>query len=132
MQEMKTKVILSILLQIILIPVTYYILYGIARIFHEPNTASHGGMDFYKYTLLFLTAYVVITLPVLNWIQHYFIRNARVAVLIHVGWFLLIVWFTRRDLAYRPYDYGLILFCVGLSIVTRPLISRMLKPGKES
>jgi hypothetical protein len=125
---MTKKVIISILLQLILIPTSYWLLYAIARIFHEPYVRVGGdGMGFYALTLIYLTWFVVITLPILNLIQAFLIKNEFISTLLHFGWFAFIVWFTQGDLEYRPYDYGLVLFCIGLTIGTRLIINKILK-----
>tara|TARA_Y100000739_G_C20223243_1_gene290995 strand:+ start:50 stop:454 length:405 start_codon:yes stop_codon:yes gene_type:complete len=122
------RLFISILLQLLLIPISYWIIYAIARVFHEPYVRSGGdGMDFYALTLIYLTWFVIITLPILNLIQVVIIKNKIISTLLHISWFVFIIWFTKGDLKYRPYDYGLILFCVGLTIGTRLLINEIIK-----
>lgn len=121
------KLFISILLQLISIPILHWFLYGIALLFHEPHfRMGSDGMDFYGLTLIFLTGFVVVTLPLLNIIQAYVIKNKTVSVLGHMGWFAFIVWYTQGDLAYRPYDYGLLLFCVGTTIVSRLIFNKLI------
>lgn len=125
---MTKKIIISILLQLLSIPFIYWTLYAIALLFHEPYVRTGGdGMDFYGLTLIYLTWFVIITLPILSLIQVFLIINKSVSILLHLGWFVFIVWFTQGDLKYRPYDYGLILFCIGLTIVMRLVINKMIK-----
>ena len=61
-------VIITTLIQLALIPVAYLILYGIARIFHEPYVRidSSDGMDFYPLTLIYLTWFVIISVAITN------------------------------------------------------------------
>ena len=112
----------SVIIQLVSIPLLYMTLYNIAIIFHKP-TINNGSdrMDFYIFTLYFLTIFVLLTLPVLNFIILK-INNEIISILLHIFWFIFIVWFTLGDLHYRPYDYGLILFCVGSTIISRPII----------
>lgn len=121
------KLVVSIFFQLISIPTLHWILYGIALLFHEPHLRmGSDGMDFYGLTLLYLTGFVIVTLPLLNIIQAYVIKNIWGSVLAHIGWFAFIVWFTKGDLVYRPYDYGLLLFCVGTTIVSKPIFSELI------
>jgi hypothetical protein len=122
------KVIISILLQLISIPISYWVLYAIALIFHEPYVKSGGdGMDFYVMTLILLNWFVIMTLPILNLIQAFLIKDKIISIILHIGWFVFIVYLTKVDLDRRPYDYGLILFCVGLTTVTRLIINKIIK-----
>lgn len=125
---MKTKLALSIFLQLVSIPILYLVSYEIALVFHKPHVSyGSGGMNFYKLTLYFLSYFVAISLPILNVVQHYLLKNNIIAVLIHLGWFATIVWVTESDLTYRPYTYGLLLCCVGSTILSRLLIHKWLK-----
>lgn len=118
------RTVASIVLQLISIPLLYLLLYWIASWFHKPYFRDGGGMDFYYLTLIYLTWFVLITLPILNFIQ-FWIKNRALNILIHIGWFAFIVWYTQGDLRYRPFDYGLILFCVGSTIFTRLLFNNI-------
>lgn len=120
------KTAISIVLQLISIPLLYFLLYWIASYFHEPYYRDGGGVDFYYLTLIYLTWFILITLPILNLIQSYWIKNRNLNILMHIGWFVFIVWYTQGDLSYRPYDYGLILFCVGSTILTRLIFNTAL------
>lgn len=124
---MLLKVTISSLLQLIFIPITYWILYAIARIFHEPHTQmGSDGMDFYPLTLYYLSLFVIVSLPILNLIQAFLLRQTIIPILLHWAWLGLIIWTTRGDLAYRPYDFGIILFVIGLTIGTRLVFNRIL------
>ena len=120
-------VIITTLIQLALIPVAYLILYGIARIFHEPYVRidSSDGMDFYPLTLIYLTWFVIISVAITNFFQELF-KNEVIITFIHVSWISFIIWFTIGDLHYRPYDYGLILFCITLTIPIRILMRKFL------
>lgn len=108
---MNKKIIISILGQLLLIPFFYFMLYEIALLFHKPFIPTNGdGMDFYKITITFLTLFVIITLPLLNLIQTFLVKYEIISVSMHFIWFVFIAWFTKGDLIYRPYDFGLILF----------------------
>lgn len=125
---MNKKIIISILVQLLLIPIFYFVLYRFALLFHEPYIPTSGdGMDFYKITIIFLTLFVLITLPILNLIQSFLVKNEIVSASIHFIWFVCIIWFTKGDLLYRPYDFGLIIFCVGFTIFTRLIINKILE-----
>lgn len=115
---MVRKVVLSILIQLISIPFFYWILYAIAKLFHEPRTGG-DGLDFYKWGLLFLSAIIIVTLPLLNFVLAYWVRNKLSSILIHLVWIILIVWIFKDELSYHPYDFGLILFCIGLTLPIR-------------
>ena|SRR5690554_1065538 len=122
-----TFIIITTLIQLVLILVSYWILYGIARIFHEPyvRMSSSDGMDFYGFMLIYLTWFVIISVALTNFIQELF-KNEIVTTLLHASWIFFIIWFTIGDLHYRPYDYGLILFCITLTIPIRILTRKFL------
>lgn len=119
-------ILLSSVLQLANIPLFYYIGYGIALLFHKPYVRPGGdGMDFYALTLYHLTWFVIISIPIITIFQE-LIKNELVITIFHSAWFAFIVWMTFGDLQYRPYDYGLILLCVGTTIPTRIVIRRVL------
>jgi hypothetical protein len=119
-------VLLSSVIQLLCIPMFYWIGYGIGLIFHEPYIRiGSDGIDFYSLTLLYLTWLVIIGIVIITIFQE-FIKNEIVITITHLTWFLFIIWMTIGDLKYRPYDYGLILLCVGSTIFTRFLIRRIL------
>jgi len=121
-----TFVLVSSLIQLLCIPIFYSIGYGIGLIFHEPYVpVGRDGMDFYGLTLYYLTWFVIICIPIITLFQE-FIKNEIVISILHVTWFAFIVWMTVGDLKHRPYDYGLILICVGTTILTRLLIRRII------
>lgn len=123
---MTRKVVLSIFLQLLSIPIFYWILYAIAKLFHEPRTGG-DGMDFNELELLYLSAFIIVTLPFLNFVLAYWVPNMLLSILIHLAWIILIVWIFIDDLSYHPYDFGLILFCIGLTLPIRLILIRLLK-----
>lgn len=124
---MLKKLTISITIQLASIPVLYWMLYTIAKVFHEPYVrGGSDGMDFYGLTLMCLAWFVALTLPVLNIVIELVVKNKLVSTLIHSAWFIFIATFTIGDLRYRPYDYGLILFCIGTTIGSRLFIERLI------
>lgn len=121
-----TFVIVSSLIQLLCIPLFYWIGYGIGLMFHEPYVKLGGdGMDFYGLTLYYLTWFVIICIPIITLFQE-FMKNELIISILHLTWFAFIIWMTIGDLEHRPYDYGLVLLCVGSTIFTRLLIRRIL------
>ena len=122
-----TFIIITTLIQLVFILLSYWILYGIARIFHEPfvRMSSSDGMDFYPLTLIYLTWFVIISAMITNFIQE-LINYELIITFLHATWISFIVWFTVGELHYRPYDYGLILFCITLTIPIRILTRKFL------
>jgi hypothetical protein len=113
-------VLITTLIQLVMILLSYVVLYGIARTFHQPyvRMSSSDGMDFYPLMLIYLTWFVIIFVPLTNFIQELF-NNEVFATLIHASWIIFIIWFTFGSLKHRPYDYGLILFCIILTLPIR-------------
>lgn len=120
-------VIVTSIIQLVMILISYGFLYGIASIFHDPyvRTSSSDGMDFYPLVLYYLTWFVIICVTLTNLIQEVF-RNTFYVTLIHISWIIFIVWFTIGDLFYRPYDYGLILFCITTTVPFRIYIRKLM------
>ena len=119
--------IITTLIQLVMILISYWVLYGVATIFHQPYVRlnSSDGIDFYPLTLIYLTWFVIICITITNIIQEMF-ENEFITTLVHASWIIFIIWFTIGDLYYRPYDYGLILFCIILTIPIRFLIRKRL------
>src|SRR5690554_76303 len=120
-------VIITTLIQLVMILISYWALYGIARIFHKPYVRlnSSDGMDFYPLMLIYLKWFVIICIALTNIIQE-LLKNEFITLLAHTSWIIFIIWFTIGDLHYRPYDYGLILFCIILTIPIRFLTRKLL------
>lgn len=120
-------VIITTLIQLVMILISHWILYGVARMFHEPYVRlnSSDGIDFYPLMLIYLTCFVIICIILTNIIQELF-KNEFITTLIHTSWIIFIIWLTIGDLHYRPYDYGLILFCIILTIPIRFLTRKRL------
>lgn len=120
-------VIITTLIQLVMILISYWILYGVARIFHEPYVRlnSSDGIDFYPLMLFNLTWFVIICITLTNIIQELF-KNEFITTLVHTSWIIFIIWFTIGNLHYRPYDYGLILLCIILTIPIRFLTRKRL------
>ena len=120
------KLIISSTFQLISIPIVYWTIYGIAIIFH-PRKPEPRGIDFYPFLLLYLGGFLSITIPLLNWIFTYIVLNNKVSIIAHVCWFTFIIWMTKNDLLYRPYDYGLIAFAIGTTLLSRPIFNKIIK-----
>lgn len=122
------RVILSLLKALLLllsIPLLYWIGYNAARLFHTPR-ASGGGVA-YGITLQLLLWVVVLSLPVIVFLHDFWIREERRTVWIHLAWFAALCFLTASALAYHPYEFGLLLACIGSTIITRVLLNRIIK-----
>ena len=130
---MNSKHFFSIFLQLTSIPTLYQVLYAIVLCFHEPYVPIGGdGMDFYVMTLGLLTWFVLLTLPLLNMLIYVLKMKFYLSILAHAVWMIFIVYHSFSDLKFHPYDYGLVLFCVASTIVTRPLIDYWLKINRKN
>lgn len=112
--------IIASIIQLMMIPILHWGLYELASLFHKPyvRLSSSDGMDFYYLMLEYLRVFVVICVVCTNLLQMVIKREIFVS-LFHASWILFIVWFTQGDLSYRPYTYGLVLFCIALTFPTR-------------
>lgn len=122
-------IVIASLIQLISIPVLYWIGYGIGRTFHAPSIPGYmdrGIIDFYPFVLKLLTWFTIISIPLITIFREW-LKSETATIIVHILWFSFIVWFTFGELKYRPLDYGLILICVGSTIVTRIIISRLIK-----
>ncbi len=120
------RILISTIILLGTIPIIYGVLYAVASLFHEASPEP-SGIDFYPLIIQYLIIYVTISLSVLNIIFIRVIHNPIIKVLIHLIWLTTIIWFLWGDLKYRPYDCGLILFCIGSSLITQPLINNSIK-----
>jgi hypothetical protein len=120
-------VIIASIIQLTMIPMLYWILYELASLFHKPyvRLSSSDGMDFYYLMLEYLRVFVVICVVCTNLLQ-LVIKREIIVSLFHASWVMFIVWFTQGDLSYRPYTYGLLLFCIALTIPTRIIVRKLL------
>jgi hypothetical protein len=78
----------------------------------------------YGITLTFVKWALLIYLPALVFLHEYIIRKNRITILLHVAWFVILCYTTWGLLQTLPYQYGLLLFSIGSTIITRVLISR--------
>ena len=119
-------VLISSLIQLLSIPLFYGIGYRIGLIFHEPYVRIGGdGMDFYYFSLYFLAFFIIICVPIIT-IFREFLFNEVITTIVHILWLSFIVWFSFGDLKRRPYEYGLLLICIGSTLITRLLIRKLL------
>lgn len=120
-------VISSILIQLITIPVLNELLYAFASLFHEKHvrTSSSDGMDFYPLTLYFVTISVIIFVLLTTILQEFF-KNEWFITGSHALWLSFIIKDTWGDLMFRPYEYGLLLFCIVLTIPIRIQVRKKL------
>ncbi len=118
--------IVSSIIQLTMIPILYWSLYELASLFHKPyvRLSSSDGMDFYYLMLKYLRVFVVICVVCTNLLQ-LIIKREIIVSLFHASWVWFIIWFTQGDLSYRPYTYGLLLFCIALTIPVRLTINRI-------
>ncbi|MEZ4842962.1 MAG: hypothetical protein R3A43_01785 [Bacteroidia bacterium] len=123
--EKLIKTGISTLLQLAFIPLLHFLIYHIALRFHTP-VARHG-YGFYGLTIFYLKWFVIVSLPLLNLLFVYVIKKTRIAVAIHFLWLVLIVWFTKADLAYYPYQHALVLFCTASSIFSRLIFNKIVR-----
>lgn len=98
--------------QMLLIPLFYSVLYGMASLIHASK--ENAPANSYGKTLIFLVVFLSISIPVFTLIES-LVRNLKKQIYISVTWFVCIVLLTKDELLYQPYDFGLILFCIGLS-----------------
>lgn len=116
--------IISFFTQIIAIPIIHFILYSIALIFHTPFICEIcGGMDLYPLVLIYIFTVNTIITFLLTLLQE-ILENEFLISGLHLTWYLFVVWFSFGDLKYRPYEHGLLLFCLGLQIPLRILIRK--------
>lgn len=120
------KLLISIFIQLISVPIIYHVSYFFLSFFKEQTIPlnSSDGMDFYGYTLIFATLFLILTTVVIN-ILNLFIENSPL-ILLHIAILVLFTKSTWGDLMYRPYDYGLILICIWLSIPLRLIVNKII------
>ena len=118
-------IMISILIQCIINFISYLSLYTIASIFHESNVSYHRGIDFYPLMLMYLTWFVIVCITLTTFVQQ-FIQNELFITGLHLSWLIFIILFTIGDLKYRPYDFGLIIFCIALTLPVRIITRKYL------
>ncbi|MGV3613095.1 MAG: hypothetical protein ACO1N0_19195 [Fluviicola sp.] len=120
-------VVVSIVIQLIAIPLLNSMLYSLASLFHEKHvrTSTSDGMDFYGFALIFVTISVIIFVLLTTILQEFF-KNEGLITLLHASWLSYLINATWGDLMYRPYEYGLLLFCIVLTIPIRILVRKTL------
>lgn len=118
--------LLSSTIQLVMIPILYWSLYELVSLFHKPyvRLSSSDDMDFYPLMLEYLSIFVVICVISTQALQ-VFIKKELLVSAFHLAWIGFIVWFTQGDLIYRPYTYGLLLFCIALTFPARLIIHRL-------
>jgi hypothetical protein len=119
------KTLVKALLLLLSIPLFYYIAFGIASYFHKPVT-DHSDIS-YGILLSFLRPIVLISLPALVFLHEGLIKKERISVLLHIGWFVSVCLFAAGALSYKPYRFGLLLACIGSTLVTRVLLNKVIK-----
>lgn len=118
--------LLSSTIQLVMIPILYWSLYELASLFHKPyvRLSSSDGMDFYPLMLEYLRVFVVICVLFTQVLQM-IIKKELIVSVFNLTWIGFIVWFTQGDLSYRPYTYGLLLFCIALTFPMRLTIHKL-------
>lgn len=126
MKKRMRHALMSSVIQLVMIPILYWSLYELASLFHKPyvRLSSSDGMDFYPLMLEYLRVFVVICVLFTQVLQ-IIIKKELIVSVFHLTWIGFIVWFTQGDLSYRPYTYGLLLFCIALTFPIRLTINRI-------
>lgn len=125
-------IIISTLIQCSLIPISHELMYSIALLFHEPYVSNGGnGIDFYPLLLGFLVLYCSFLLFLITLAEE-LLGDSFVLRLIHFLWWAHIVWFTWGEFSYRPYEHLLVVISIGTTILTRPLLRRLLHKKSDS
>lgn len=103
-------------IQMLSIPLAFNILYMIAVLFHKPSIQSPH--NYYGLLLIFLYVFIPISIPSLTLIETFF-RKIKIQIIVNSIWFLAIFFITIDELKHQPYDFGLIVFCIFLSVFVK-------------
>lgn len=122
--------LLKSLLLLLSIPVLYWTGYKVASLFHTPGV--EGGNVAYGLTLHQLLWVLVFSIPAIVFLHDFRIKKEKVTVWIHLCWFVALCLLTTSTLAYQPYEFGLLLACIGSTIVTRVLLDRAIDTRKDN
>jgi len=117
-------ILISSIVQLISILLAHWVIYSVVSNFHKSYVSIDGGEGM-GYMLTYLIWFVFFSVLLTTIIQEIF-RNEFVISSIHVLWILFIIWDTSEELEYRPYNYGLILFCISLSLPVRILLRKFI------
>lgn len=112
------------LLQMIMLVLMYQFFYQIALFFHKPNSITPH--NFYGLTLILLTYFIVLSIPVLTIIET-LLNNLKKQTFVNWLWILLIIILTFDEITYQPYDFGLIIFCITFSVILKQYLRKKLK-----
>lgn len=93
--------------------------------FHEPQIRHGGdGMDFYKIILNIIIIAVIVCVFITSIVEEIFTNRFKITIF-HLSWIAIILLATSNELERRPYDYGLILFCIFLTVPIRILLNKI-------
>ncbi len=118
-------VFLSILIQLISIPILFGTLGFIASIFHKPHySCSSDGLDFYLLTIPVVNYAIFFSIIIVTSVQET-TKSELLASVMNVVWILFIWSETSGALRNRPYEYILFMVCISLTIPVRILFRKL-------
>lgn len=116
-------VFISLILQIISVPIIWRILYLIASIFHKQYVCEYCSGDWdYTYKIIDLLFWINIIFTLIIIVLQEYKKSEILTSTAHILWYVFVFWIMYGSLKYRPYEIGLFLFCLGLQIPIRVLI----------
>lgn len=110
--------------QMISIPILYFFAYNFFRLFHQPNDSIPSNL--YGLTLILLIYIILFSIPILT-ILETGIKKRNFQVIVNILWFCFIIFFTVDELKHQPFGFGLILFCIFISIFIKFTLKTRMK-----
>lgn len=107
-----------------IIPLFHSLFYYIALVFHKPNLITPH--NFYGLTLLLLFYFILFSIPILA-ITETLLRNNRNQFIVNGIWFITLILLSIKQIEYQPYDFGLIIFSIFISLLFKFYIKTKIK-----